>query len=446
MSSSSRSSVPSPPQIKLRKRAKTQVLLGDEYLQNITGVDKPPKRPEPHENPAEYDNERIKQGLKYADFILRNPQRKLPPLGIHGLEIYKDACIRLLDMEQGEAYEDDEKAVQAAREEWIAQLRMYERSMIYNACLNATRTTEAQELQEAILKLQRSAWYIRYGDIFAEACKGLRSEAEARKVDGWKTLSRNYWTTIYQTIKEEEAAFKRVRNGEGGHEECPTHIAISQTCTRVGFDMDDMLEIIDQYAIRNSLVHCDLVPMIKEGRYMDLIKMMHNDLCDVPKVVPPGEEFQSKLMTNIIEAMIDLWFVRNPDDRDNFQGWGATDQLRQYRERLLKANPQDQEHPNEEASKTIMAAVAKRFRQKQVEDGVRELLEGTLEIISGGKQIKRVASSDLEAEKKKAKIQHRQFNAILSMSAGLRKISDTYMASYGEPTWLADIVEDLTLN
>ena len=84
---------------------------------------------------------------------------------------YEDACAHLLDLKEGEVYEGGEEELEEAKGEWRAKMRMYERSIRYTACLQ-----DAQMLREQLLNLQRTAFYARYGDMFAEVCRQLRNE------------------------------------------------------------------------------------------------------------------------------------------------------------------------------------------------------------------------------------------------------------------------------
>jgi hypothetical protein len=54
----------------------------------------------------------------YAYATLWNPERKLSPIGIRALKLYKDVCVRLLDLEEGETFEKElEAAIQTTREQ-----------------------------------------------------------------------------------------------------------------------------------------------------------------------------------------------------------------------------------------------------------------------------------------------------------------------------------------
>ena len=102
----------------------------------------PPPRPLQHA--SDYNTEHLKQALKYADCTLRNQSRKLSPIGQHALALYKDACARLLDLEEGEVFEDRPEELEVVKREWVAAIRTYEQSIQYVACLDIPRTLESE--------------------------------------------------------------------------------------------------------------------------------------------------------------------------------------------------------------------------------------------------------------------------------------------------------------
>ena len=95
--------------------------------------------------------------------ILR--ERKLTPIGARALKLYENACFRLLDLEDGEIGEQGEEEVEEMKAEWQSTLRTFEQSMQYTACMVVTRSSDAQELQDQLLLLQKTAFYARYGDV-----------------------------------------------------------------------------------------------------------------------------------------------------------------------------------------------------------------------------------------------------------------------------------------
>jgi hypothetical protein len=443
MSSSSRSSVPSPPALRVRKRAKTKTLLGDEYQEVVTELLEPPK---PLQDVSGYGEKRLRMGLRYADCTLRNVERKLSPIGMRALMLYKDACARLLDMEEGEEYDEDEKIVEKIKREYTATIRAYEQSVQYTACLNITRTMDAQKLQDEIVRLQRTALYARYGDVLAVACRQLRNEAEAKKVEGWELLQKDYWTDIDARLGKEKEAYVKVLKGQMFHDQCPTHIAVHHGCTGVGLNMNDMLSVIHIYATRSELLHANLMPLIKKGLYNDLAKRLHDDFCDIPLVIEVSEHMQADLMSNLLNTIIDLWFNRDPDEPDNYQMWTSSTELQKLHKELIGPNPPNEADANKEVSETILKGLKKRLRATENEKEIVELLDANFGLISGGQKVKRVASSQLEAELVHNKRMKLDWAKMMNLVKGTKKMSDTYLAVYGEVGMPPLIVHDPSLD
>lgn len=73
---------------------------------------------------------------------------------------------------------DYTEGLEAMRNEWKATLRTYDQAMQYTACLVVARSVDAQELHDQLVMLRKTAFYTRYGVIFAEVCTKLKTEAE----------------------------------------------------------------------------------------------------------------------------------------------------------------------------------------------------------------------------------------------------------------------------
>jgi hypothetical protein len=108
--------------LRVRKRANTRTLLGDAYVEVVKDSEILPP-PRPLQNASDYisNTEHLKQALKYADCTLRNQGRKLSPIGQHALTLYKDACARSLDLEEGEVFEDRPEELEVVKGEWVNQ-------------------------------------------------------------------------------------------------------------------------------------------------------------------------------------------------------------------------------------------------------------------------------------------------------------------------------------
>lgn len=82
--------------------------------------------------------------------------------------------------------------------------------------MQATNTNSAQELQEEILNLQRTAFYRIHGDYLAEICNNLKVAAERGRMAGWKTLPKAYWSDIAIEVERERPVYERSFKGETG--------------------------------------------------------------------------------------------------------------------------------------------------------------------------------------------------------------------------------------
>lgn len=97
-------------------------------------------------------------------------------------------------------------------------------------------------MRDALIELQRIALYARYVDYLSEPCTTLRNKGEAKKVAGWRSLMKSYWTDIGNALKEKtKVAFDDVLNGKARLGHCPMHIAILEACRGVGLGFGDML-------------------------------------------------------------------------------------------------------------------------------------------------------------------------------------------------------------
>lgn len=413
--------------IRVRKRGNTRTLLGSEYHETVSEV---PPPPQPLRDAAGYTKGRIKFGLAYADAVLRVNRRNLSPIGRRTISIYKEACLQLLSL--GERDYSDVEGVEEVRLELLGTVRIFEESRAYKACLTITETKDAEELANELLRLQRTAFYARYGDIFEEICRILRHEAEAGKVTGWSGLNHQYWTSISKTLIEERPWYQRLHKGENVYEKCPTHLTIIETCHRLGFQTDDMLAAIYHYAQRNELLHANLLPMIRDGNYADLAMTLKKDYVHVPCIVQAGEIIQENVLLNVIEAMINLWFVR--DDRrhpENPQTWVATEALKMRTDELCGPNPQGDGKINKAINEEINKALARQMRAERRSRELSGIFETDLMISDPKKRVKRVASAELEGELERAKRQRREWDKLQNITNNVHTMKMAYEDTWG---------------
>jgi hypothetical protein len=298
-------------------------------------------------------------------------------------------------------------------------------------------------MQDEIVKLQRIA-FTRYGDAFADICQRLCTQGEVQKVLGWNNLIGGYWTEVDERLMREKTAWKKVLTGANEHGKCPTHMAISEVCLSVDFNMDDMLTVAHLYTTRNQIVHADLAVLIKNGQFDDLKKRLYNDFCDIPRVISAVEGLQAKVMSTLLQGMIDRWFIPDEDDPDNIQLWTPTEELRaRYKELRDKGMKGD---IYKKMMQRITITVAKRLKDEAQEKGLVKELETNFGLTSGNPKVKRVASAQLQEERKRAKVMELDWVKLMNMADGIRKISDTYVEKYGALKRPLTVVHDPTLD
>jgi hypothetical protein len=431
--------------VQSRKRALTQTLLGSEYEETVTSILDPPQ---PLQNLSDYTAERVRESLRYADTTLRHPERKVSPAGGIALELYKDTCVSLLDMldvDEWEIFETTAEERKAVEDSHRVFIREAEKGIQINACMRATKTNSAQELQEEILKLQRTAFYGRYGDYFAEICNNLKVAGEKGKLAGWQTLSKAYWSDIARRVDIERPIYEKHLKGETGLQaEMPTTHAIQVACYALGLHPDDTLQIVRQYGIRNDLLHANLLPMIKKGLFADLAKRLCLDRTDVPLLIPASDKADRKILESLLDSMINMWFQKDELDTANHQMWTATSQLKSKYKELNANSPVGNETIiNQEISKEITKAFKQNLRKSIKED---ELIEMFGKITGKKMPPKRVASSQLDVEREKLVERKKKWAAIVNLTSQAKSLYDAYVLNgdgeIGEPR---DVVEDKDL-
>ena len=290
----------SPPPIKLRKRADTQLLLGEKYQETVVMTVDPPQ---PEKHIQQYTHHRVVNALEYADVTLRHPTRKLTPLAERALKIYKDACVGFLSLKENEYL--DEEEVQILKEDLVSKIRTYEGSSAFRGFMTPLNSSTAQELQDKILELKRVEIYTRYEDLLAAPCKTLRVRSEAEKTEGWFNLSKLYWTTIDEKISRERQAYMDVMRGLPTHKGCETTLTVAAACRRIGVGEDDTIAIIHMYAERNRCMHASLETMIQEGKFDDLKNQLSRDANDLPAVLPASDTTYLNIVMHLLYTLID---------------------------------------------------------------------------------------------------------------------------------------------
>jgi hypothetical protein len=351
----------------------------------------------------------------------------------------------MLDVEEGEIFETTAEERKAVEDSHRVFIREAEKGIQINACMKLTRTNSAHELQEEIFKLQRFAFYARYGDYFAGVCNELKIAAEKGKLPGWQTLSKAYWSDIAKEVEIERPIYEKFLKGEKGlHDEMRTTHAIQVTCLSLGMNPEDTLRIVEQYGICNDLLHANLLPLIKKGLFKDLAERLCLDRIDIPLLTPASDKADGKMLEVLLDSMIDMWFEKDEYDPTNPQCWNATSELKSKRKELNGGSPGKSEAIiNQDISKEITKAVKQNLRKSLKE---KELIEMFQKVTGNKLPPKRVASSQLDAEREKLRERKRKWAAIMNLTSQAKSLYDAYvLTGDGETGEPRDVIEDKDL-
>lgn len=160
--------------------------------------------------------------------------------------------------------------------------------------------------------------------------------------------------------------------------------------------------------------------------------LLHDDFCNIPKVVFALEDVQFDLMVKLLETMIKIWFDRDEDEPDNMQMWSPSEELKRYHKELKGPNARAQAELNQEMSDAIVQSVRKQCRNSQKEREIISLIENNFGTATETRKTKRITSSQLAEETLRAKKRNKDWIKIMNMVHGTKKMSDTYLEDYEE--------------
>jgi hypothetical protein len=286
---------------------KIQSLLGSAYEEFPRQVLKAPK---PLEDPSEYDEDRLLEGLEYADRTLRNPITKLPPASEHDFLIYQDCCINLLTLNEfDQSTPEKTELLEKSKKEWFETIMSFEGDMMDDSGLNPAQNWEQQTLQTQTIELQRWILNSRY--------KG--------SPEHWSNIDGEYWEDIYGEVS------RALGFAEDADEDVTdihqTMTDLSNTCRRIGLRLRELIENVEEYHDRTANKYNLLRRLRDEEKYDMLAWKLYEDYRSVPLITSLGDEDLMSLLQRNIQAVIDFWFERDPQDPDDWEKWTPTGEL-----------------------------------------------------------------------------------------------------------------------
>ena len=310
-----------------------EVLLGDKHNEDETDF---PKFPVPLARARHYTVNRVKDGLRYADYALGHLTRKLTPISQQAMLIYKESAESFLQLVAQRPEDMTDEEYEDFKLKHLAQIRDFEVDMQHQDGMRISASEEAQDLQDRLIDLKTMQYYARYGDIFASVRKHVKVTAPRCELEGWQLLHRNYWIEINAKLRMESEAWKLIKITRKT-EACPTSIAVHHTCARIGVDPDEVIVAIGQYAELHRIPHSDLEELVRDGRWAILAKQLDYDRTKLHAVFPSSATVYLAIIGPIIDVLIDVLFVKCPLRPNDAHLWKPSKYAREQSEKLLKS-------------------------------------------------------------------------------------------------------------
>ena len=151
-------------------------------------------------------------------------------------------------------------------------------------------------------------------------------------------------------------------------------------------------------------------------------------------------------MITLLNTMIEHWYYRDPDEPTNYQLWIPSAELIKLRKELKGSNPPNEADLAKQISETIVKGMKKRLREAEKEKELVEQLDTNFGLIPGAPKVKRVASSQLQAEHIRNKRMKIDWSKLMNLVKGTKNMSDVYLSEYGELGASPLIVHDQSLD
>lgn len=124
--------------------------------------------------------------------------------------------------------------------------------------------------------------------------------------------------------------------------------------------------------------------------------------------------------------------------------WTPSAELKEFH-RELKGSRSEGEL-NKEMSDAIMASLRRRLRESEQEKEMVSMIRNEFGLVNAEKMTKRVASSELKVETDHNKKMRKDWDKIMNMVHGTRRMSDRYLEAYGKLGAPPEIVLDPSLD
>jgi hypothetical protein len=292
-----------------------------------TMIDSSSEPPKPEVDVDNYTDDRLKQGLKFADALLA--RRDTTPRTIHYVTRYKKSIQHAL-----------EAPGPRERDFLVGGVKNMEQVINDRKSIYLEVSDETKKLQAELLDLRTVEYYARYGDYLKRNPNKVRSHlTTTNHPESSQPSNRSSWTEIGAELASEKRNFLDKGDCNTSKLDTPLHCQLLDACRGLGLDFDRTRWSILEYGTRNERMHRDMDVFIAKQDYGQMATMLYHDYMDVDCIfstIGKGEVDKQHLRS-IIREHIDLYF-HTEEDFDEYQMWLATDELvaatRKARDRL----------------------------------------------------------------------------------------------------------------
>ncbi|KAK3361271.1 hypothetical protein B0T24DRAFT_642865 [Lasiosphaeria ovina] len=261
-----------------RRRARTNELLGGEFRPAV----EVPTAPFPPASHTMYDEQRLKEGLFYADQTLRNATQRASPLVSHCMTMYK-TCLKA-------ALENDGKDEQE-RQDLLETIHVFLEEIRGNREFRLPCDKVNTAVVDRLAMLRRYGLAIRYRLWTDMVYDGLHISKEESDPAWFERLPRwtQYWDQTRYFIAREASTWRGYLSSPPENveeKEIQTTLAIYRACNYMGLNFDDTMNTIDEHGDPKSIFYMSAWDMLEDVKWSELRETMYKDLGDLPAVMP----------------------------------------------------------------------------------------------------------------------------------------------------------------
>ena len=193
-----------------------------------------PPVPTPPNEIDDYTEDRLRQGLQFADMMLRNKQKRVSPLPGHCLAIYAAAIRAVLE----EDFEHDDE-----KNNLLSTIMMYERDIQTMVFLRGPDGEYQADLIVSLVRLRASELWARYHPYV--------KRTDVEDCAHWYRFY-DYWKGVNDSIGQERTFWARrtLRDSTVTDDDVKTTLAIYNACEHMAIDFNNVLQVIARCANR----------------------------------------------------------------------------------------------------------------------------------------------------------------------------------------------------